>query len=320
MSVTSISVQDKIVITTGKLVKIAVVRGEDWSEGEDVADPELFIAKLREGGLKADIFAFSQKLPNTQPKYRYHMEWGNVAAIPLTIYKDWWEKRLPKVTRKSVRRGYKRGVVATVAQFDDELVKGIVSIHNETVIKQGEPFAHYGKEFNVVKQEYGTYPDRSEFLGAYYENELIGIIKLVYMGKIASIMQIISKVAHYDKRPTNILIAKAVEVCAEKGMSYLIYGSYIYGKKTNSPLTEFKRRTGFEQINVPRYYIPLSLKGKVIIKIKLHRGLIGILPESIINFLLELRTRYYQMKLGSVGKAQGVNQGESMTDAGGKDD
>ena len=226
--------------------------------------------------------------------------------------------RLPKVTRKSVRRGYKRGVVAKVNVFDDELVKGIVGIHNETLMKQGEPFAHYGKELSVVKEEYGTYADRSEFLGVYYQNELIGLIKFVYMGKIASIMQIISKEAHYDKRPTNILIAKAVEVCAEKGVLFLIYGKYIYGNKTSNSLTEFKRRTGFEQINIPRYYIPLSFKGKMILKFGLHRGLIGVLPSDAINFLIKLRTRYYQFKLKPVGKAHAATQGEVGNDAGGK--
>ena len=51
------------------------------------------------------------------------------------------------------------------------------------------------------------------FLGAYYENELVGFIRLIYVGKEASIIQVLSKMKHYDKRPTNALISKAVEIC-----------------------------------------------------------------------------------------------------------
>ena len=59
----------------------------------------------------------------------------------------------------------------------------------------------------------------------------------------------------------NALIAKAAEVCEQKGISHLIYGQFIYGNKRRSSLVEFKRRNGFEQVNFPRYYIPLTLKG-----------------------------------------------------------
>jgi hypothetical protein len=312
VKVQSILIDDKTLIVTGKSIMIASVHDEDWLEGQVVENPEVYISELKEKKLKADIFTFAQKLPDTEPRYKYHMEWDNAAAIATHSFKEWWEKRLPQVTRKSVRRGSKRGVIAKVAEFNDELVQGIVHIHNETLMKQGRAFAHYGKNFNVVKQEYGTYLDRSEFLGAYLDSELIGIIKLVYMGKVASIMQIISKERHYDKRPMNVLIAKAVEVCEKKEVSFLTYGSYVYGNKTNSSLTEFKRRNGFVKIDFPRYYIPLTLKGTIAIKCKLHLGLIGILPGRVINFLRDLRSRYYQIRLSlAKPKAKEQNAGES---------
>ena len=67
---------------------------------------------------------------------------------------------------------------------------------------------------------------------------------------------------HRDKAPTNALIAKAVEVCAEKGISYLTYGKYHYGKKDAKSLSDFKMRHGFDKIDIPRYYVPLTLKAK----------------------------------------------------------
>jgi hypothetical protein len=323
IKVPSIRINNKTIVVTGKWLRTATVEDEEWLEGQIVSDPEVFIAGLKQTKPKADIFTFAQKLPDTKPKYQYHFEWDNVAAIPTTSYKEWWEKKLPQVTRKSVRRGIKRGVIAEVSRFDDALVKGIVGIHNSTLMKQGGPFAHYGKEFDIVKKEYGTYLDRSEFLGAYYQNELIGIIKLVYIDELASIMQIITMDQHYDKRPTNILITKAVEVCEKKGISFLIYGKYVYGNKTDSSLTEFKRRNGFEKIEHPRYFIPLSLKGRIAIRFKLYLGLLGILPSGVISFLIDLRSRYYKikMKLLKPGeKLQNRKQNEKQTDTESEDD
>ena len=71
----------------------------------------------------------------------------------------------------------------------------------------------------------------------------------------ANIVQILSMIKHYDKRPANALIAKAVEICAQKEVSHMIYYNYIYNDPKSS-LTEFKRRNGFEKVLLPRYYVP----------------------------------------------------------------
>lgn len=290
----AVRIRDMVVVVTGRGLRIAAVQDEEWLE-EHVENPEQFVTPLRQGR-KADIFTFIQRLPDTEPKHPYPLEWDNLAVIQVTTYDDWWENKLPQVTRKSIRRGIKRGVTARVCEFDDDFVNGIVGIHNEATTRQGMPFYHYGKDFEVVKREYGTFPGQSIFIGAYCENVLIGMIKLVCMGPCAGIMQILSMTRHYDKRPTNILIAKAVEVCEQRKIPYLVYRKFIYGNKTNNSLTEFKRRNGFEKVDLPRYYIPLNLKGRLAMGLKLHLGLAGILPGSVINFLLDMRSGYYRLK------------------------
>src|SRR5205085_11431138 len=108
--------------------------------------------------------------------------------------------------------------------------------------------------------------------------------------------------AHSDKRPTNALIAKAVEICAGKGLSYLTYCRYLDGGNEQSPLTEFKRRNGFEQLLYPRYFIPLNLKGKLALRLGLHHGLRNRLPKSWIPFLLGVRasvvSAFYRKRSG----------------------
>jgi hypothetical protein len=295
--VPSVLIGERTIVVSGRWLRIAAVRDEDWLEGEVVDDPEACLGKLRQEKLNADIFTFAQKLPNTKPKYDYPMEWDNVAAIPTTDYSYWWEHRIPQVSRKNVRRAGRRGVVVREVQFSDQLLQGIVEINNETPVRQGRPFWHYGKSFDVVKKDYSTLLDRSYFIGAYYDDKLIGFIKMVYMGEIAGILQILCMNKHYDKRPANALIARAVEICCAKGLKHLIYGQYIYGKRTDSPLTEFKHRNGFEQVLLPRYYIPLTAKGKLAIKFGLHRGLKQMLPETVLDVARRLRSRWYEKSL-----------------------
>ena len=57
------------------------------------------------------------------------------------------------------------------------------------------------------------------------------------------------------------LIAKAVGICETQGISYITYGLYNYGNKRDSPLREFKIRNGFEEILVPRFFVPLTRGG-----------------------------------------------------------
>ena len=111
----------------------------------------------------------------------------------------------------------KRGVLVKMVEFNDELARGIAEIYNETPIRQGRSFCHFGKDVETVKAENATYPERSQFIGAYCGNELIGFMKLVHIDEVASIMQFLSKNAHLDKKPMNALLAKAVELCEKSG-------------------------------------------------------------------------------------------------------
>ena len=292
--VPSVEIDGRTVVVTGRWLKIASIKDESVVQGEPVRDPGSFVARLKEAKLKPDLFTFSQRPPNLVPAFDYPYEWDNLAAIPIDSFDDWWTKRLPQESRKNVRRAGKRGVVAKVVSFDDELVRGIHKIYADTPIRQGRRFWHFGKDFETVKREHATYLERSEFVGAYFEDQLIGFIKMVYVDQMATLFQIFAKEEHHDKRPMNALVAKAVEVCAAKQMKYLVYGKYTYGNKTNSPLAEFKRRNGFEQVNYPKYYVPLTLTGRLALKLKLHRGLLGILPPNLLMFLVGVRRKTVQ--------------------------
>ena len=293
--VPALQVYGKTLIVRGKGVKIASVHDEEWLETE-LENPDLCVKRLRErDGFSADIFTFTQMLPATQPKYSYPVEWDSIAAVHLTSFKEWWEK-LPQEARKNVRRSQKRGVTVRVREFDDELVREIMDVNADSPVRQGVENHHYGKSFEQTKRDYSAFLDRSDFICAYLGDELIGFLKMVRRGNIASILNITPKPSHYDKRPANALIAKALELCETKGITHFIYGKFNYGKKQQSPLREFKIRNAFEEILVPRYYVPLTGWGALCMKLKIHHGLLGILPHNVITFAVNARAKWYKIK------------------------
>ncbi len=286
-----------VIVVNGRWIKIASVHDEEWM-GEEVQDPAVCIDLLKVSkvrGLQADIFTFTQMLPTTVPKYDYLSEPNSVAAIRLIGFEEWWRK-LPQATRKNVRRAKRRGVEVVVRQFDDKLVQCIKDINDESPMRQGMPNAHYGKSVEQVKKDHCSFLDRSDFICAFFKDEMIGFLKIVYRGNIASVLNLASKTCHADKRPANALMAKAVELCVARGALYLTYGLFNYGNKKDSSLREFKIRNGFEEILVPRYYVPLTKWGTLCVKLGLHRGLLGILPTRIITLLVGLRAKWYRLR------------------------
>ena len=302
INVPALQVDSTTIIATVKWLKTASILHEEWSAIQS-KEPELCAEALKKHEahtLRADLFTFSQKLPETEPKYPYAMELESIAAIRITTFKDWWDG-LPQVTRKNVRRSEKRGVEVKLRELDDELVQDIVELTKDSPVRQGKHFAHYGKSFEQVKKDQSTFLGRCDFICAYSEKELIGVAKIVYCGETAAILQFLPKASQQDKRPANAMMAKMVEVCEAKGIPYLVYGLYNYGNKRGTSLLEFKVRNGFHEYFVPRFYVPLSLKGSLTLKLNLHRGAVGILPNRLIAAALRLRKGWYSV-LGFLGR------------------
>jgi hypothetical protein len=287
--VPSIHAGARNVVVLGRWLRIASIQDEALVDGGVDGDPKELISSLATSRLRADLLTFSQKVYESTPRHPYYFDWDNAALACTTSFDAWWSA-LPQESRKNVRRAARRGLTVRIARLDETFARGIKDIYDEAPIRQGRRFWHYGKDFETVRGENSTYLDRSEFLGAYSGDELVGFMKFVYVGRVAVMMQILSKIAHADSRPVNALIAKAVEVCADKGIAYLMYGKYTYGNKTGSQLAEFKRRNGFVQMDYPRYYVPLTLRGRLAVRLGLHRGLLGLLPPSVIASLWRVRS------------------------------
>jgi len=272
-------------ITRGVVTMVSLE--DEWYD--DVRDPELVINTLKGNrGFKPDIFTFWQRLPDIEPKYGFHIEWEDIAVLPIKTYDHWWNNQIKSRTRNLIRKAEKEGIEIREVAYDDNFVRGMTSIFNEAPVRQGRRFWHYGKDFETVKRQFSRYVFREEMIGAYYHDELIGFIMLGNAGGYGITGQIISAIKHRDKSTNNALIAKAVELCARKKLPYLVYFFW-----TTDSLAEFKRRCGFEKVRFPRYYVPLTPKGGLALKLGVHRGWKEIIPAKVKNSLKKLRSRYY---------------------------
>jgi hypothetical protein len=298
--VPAIEVDGRIIAVKGERVKKAVIRDEDFLEDE-LENPERVVSALklaRRDGVRADIFTFAQKIDSGAPRYTYPMEWESVAAARTSSFKAWWDS-LPQETRKNVRRAEKRGVTVSVRTLDDELIRHICELNNDSPMRQGRRFVHYGKTVDEVRKDQAPLLDRSEYVCAYLKGELIGFLKIAFAGRIAALVQILPRASHQDKRPANALLAKAIELCEKRGAAYLTYGLFQEGNRRDSPLREFKTRNGFEEMLVPRYYIPLTPWGIVTTRLRLYRGLIGVLPDPVIRMAIGARAVWYRLSRSS---------------------
>jgi len=276
----------------GRLLRIARLDGDKYTFPDD---PEALLNGLKKCGTRIDLFTFLQKLPATEPKYPYPIEWDNLAVLPVSTFDQWWTHQIRSYPRNRARQAEKKGVILRELPFGEILLKGICEIYNECPIRQGKRFSHYGMNFERAREYAGTFLERSIYIGAFLGASMIGFVKLVYdeSRTQACIVHILSMIKHKDKAPTNALVAQAVRSCADRGIAYLVYEHFSYGNKQRDSLSHFKEVNGFQRIDLPRYYVPLTPLGKAAFRFGLHRNLVDHLPESVVAKLRELQKTWY---------------------------
>jgi hypothetical protein len=284
------NIADTELVVAGRFVRMAKLRDEGY---DFLEDPPRFLEILRGSKIKADLFTFLQEPYDLEPRHALYMERQSIPVLPITTYDDWLKNQINDKTRNMIRKAAKCGVEIRPVEYSDDFVKGVLEIFNESRIRQGRPFWHYGKDFDTVKRELGTFPDRSHFAGAFHKGELIGFIKLTTNKNQtwACLMQIIAKIAHRNKATNNALMAKAVQMCAEMKIPRLQYGTWSTGG-----LGDFKAKNGFIRINIPRYFVPLSLIGALALKLRLHRPFKSYLPETWVGAGNSLRLKWYALR------------------------
>jgi len=248
--------------------------GEEYAK--DCFPTDAFIDKMCERGI--DVFTFIErkwsKTVSAPPKH-----WGkaldNIGFIEIISYDDWLQK-VGKKTRNMVRKAEKSGITVKTVEPDDKFAEGVWKIYNETPIRQERGFPHYGETLRQVTDNLRSTPNCT-YVGAYLEKELVGFIQLVHGDNWTIISQILSMQKYWDKAVNNALIAKTIEVCAARKIRWIMYG-----RIGNHPsLDEFKKNNGFYKLELNRYYIPMTWRGRTAMMLGIQRDLKDSLPQAV---------------------------------------
>jgi hypothetical protein len=284
------------IVVSGRSLRIARIDGDTYRFFED---PEPILADLRKPQNRVDLFTFMLRLSETTPRYNYRAEWDNLAVVEVRSFEHWWTEQIGFKARNKAKQAEKKGVVLRETTFDESLARGIWEIYNESPIRQGRKFFNYGKTLDTVRREASTFLDSSIFIGAFFENKLIGFAKLTMdeTKTQAGLMHIIANLEHREKAPTNALLAHAVRACSDRGIGHLVYSQFAYGNKTHDSLSDFKERNGFHRVDLPRYYVPLSPIGWIALRIGLHKSIHHHVPEPLIALFRKYRAAWYRRSL-----------------------
>ena len=117
---------------------------EQYEYLQDVVPSERFLEKLAER--KVDIFTFIERkwcCPSPNPSSKWLKTEDNIALLKITPYAEWLNS-VGKKTRNMIRKAEKSGVKTETVGTSEELAEGIWKIYNETPIRQGRAFSHYG--------------------------------------------------------------------------------------------------------------------------------------------------------------------------------
>ena len=282
-------VNNKEMSVSGRITRTAKLKAEyyEWAD-----NPQKFVADVKNSTIAADILTLLKKVTDENINRSLYSEQDSIAVLPIVTFEHWWKKQINDKTRNMIRRSQKNGVEVRVVEFTDGLVDGIKKIYDESPIRQGKPFKHYNKDTETVKNDHISFLERSQFIGAYCEDELIGFAKIVHDDGISHLMQIISKIGHRSKAPTNALIAKAVELCEEQTVPYLHYGVW-----STRGLGDFKKHHAFERFDLTRYFIPLNGWGKLMLHFNMHRSLSQMLPDKYRDLMADLRGKWNYYKV-----------------------
>ena len=86
------------VLTNGKLIKTAEIFDEYWLQRDQLPSPDNIIQELSYLQIKPDIFIFTQRVPDKEPKYGYHYDWENYAVLPISTYENWFQGQIHSTT------------------------------------------------------------------------------------------------------------------------------------------------------------------------------------------------------------------------------
>ena len=219
--------------------------------------------------VKADLFSFWNR-DWIQPRtYDYPSVEDNVCLLSISAHREWF-RQIKRKTRNMIRKSQKSDCTVASLAFNRDSYERILQIFQETPTRQGRPFPnYYMTSWRHVAEKLMPWQATSQLIGLFLKDTLIGFTALVFVDGYILISHFLSYQQHYDKAPNNRLMSAIVQTAEAKGIHTIVYGKMASG---NTGLNRFRRHHGFRRFRVPRYYVAMSGKGRVIMKIGINRS------------------------------------------------
>lgn len=280
---------DVVLRAQGRFPRIGIVDGEPYTFAHNI---EQLIARARNCPL--DLLTFLQHPLTTGIQYRHYAEIENLAYLPVSTYAQWWKQQCRDSACRQIKKATRAGIEVSETPLTEELIEAIHAIYNEMPVRQERKYPYYGYSLARTREMAETFRQRSIYLAARLDGKIIGFLRLVAHGSdYAAILNILALACHREKSPTNALIAHAVKVCESRGISHLTYLNLTYGNKGIDGLARFKMTHGFTRLETPRYYVPLTVRGMIALRLRLHHRLRDRIPIGIGNLLRQTRSHWY---------------------------
>ena len=192
---------DKEIKIQGTFVRIARIDGDKYNSP---TDPDAMLGSPAKAAGHGSIFSRfcrgSQKPSRSIAtrwsgttwrfcRFRLLKTGGTIKSVPT--------RAIERVKRR------KRASCCARCPATKSLFKGICGIYNESPVRQGKSFPHYGMTIERAREYASTYPDRSIYVAAFVGDTMIGFIKLVMdeTRTTACLVHILSMIQHKDKAP-----------------------------------------------------------------------------------------------------------------------
>lgn len=241
---------------------------EPYEHTRDIYPSSALLEALQSRGV--DLFSFIERTFLKQATLQKYGFYSCPETIGLLHFEDFdvWCKTLPSRERNLIKKAERIGLKTVVADIDEEFILSAQKIYNETPMRQGRRYSGFGITTEDIRKKFENLQS-SKVIGAYYDNQLIGLTWVEFGDQVAAMMSFLSLISYRNKNPNNAMIAYAVKLCTEKGYKYLTYGNMGY----NPGLDFFKKNNGFRRVAVPRYFMPLTFKGQMAVKLNLCRSM-----------------------------------------------
>ncbi len=179
------------------------------------------------------------------------------------IWKNKFNKKARNLVRKFLRSGGKVELLKNPLNYVDD----IMEINLSKPLRQGRPLPEtYTRKDLVIQILERNIRDKGEHFrvyGAFIKDKLVAYAYVSEHNGYAYISRFLTHAKYFKYAASNGLLSFIIESLCKEGVKVVQYG---YWSRHYEGVNHFLQQHGFEKGEVRAYYIPLTMKGSLVLK------------------------------------------------------